>query len=339
MKQEYHSNATTNVAIRKLIKRSSSSNEESMLRFNISEPTVIKWKNRAEITDRSSRPHTIYYALDELHRQIIISVRRATWMPLDEVWEVAEQLNPRATRIATYRTLRSEGISKVPLKEREKAKKFKQYEPGYLHIDVTYLPKINGIKYYLFVAIDRATRTLLYQLYNAKTAENAEEFMAKCLAFFPFTITHVLTDNGFEFTNKLIKSKKGERCTKPSKLDVICEDHNIDHRLTKPNTPKTNGMVERANGIIKSNTILREQYADKDQMNTQLMKFLVFYLIYRRHGSLKRELGVKTPFEAVEKWFELKPELFTEKPKQFKQKILSLNQNFKASYTKQPCET
>ncbi len=163
--------------------------------------------------------------------------------------------------------------------------------------------------------------------------------MLKCLDFFPFAITHVLTDNGLEFTNKLIKSKKGEYCTKPSKLDVICGDNNIEHRLTKVNTPKTNGMVERANGIIKSNTILKEQYADKEEMNNQLMKFLVFYTLYRRHGSLKRELGMKTPFHAVEKWYELKPEMFIQTPEKFKSKLLLLSSTFKASLAKQPCET
>ena len=122
MKQEYHSNATTNVVIRKLIKNSSTSNRDLMVRFNLSEPTVIKWKDRTETTARSSRPHNIHYSLDELHRQIIISARKATRMPLDEVWEVAEGLNPKATRSAVYRTLRAEGISKVPEKEREMQK-------------------------------------------------------------------------------------------------------------------------------------------------------------------------------------------------------------------------
>ncbi len=161
---------------------------------------------------------------------------------------------------------------------------------------------------------------MYYEVYDAKTSENAEDFMNKCLDFFPFSISHILTDNGFEFTNKLIKSKTGHYCKKPSKLDVVCEVNNIEHRLTKPSTPKTNGMVERANGIIKSNTILTGQYATKEEMNTHLMKFLVYYLLYRRHGSLKKELGVKTPFEAVEKWFELKPELknLTRKNYQFR---------------------
>jgi transposase-like protein len=148
-----------------------------------------------------------------------------------------------------------EGINKVPQKEKEKAKKFKEYDPGYLHMDVTYLPKIKGVKYYLFVAIARATRTLFYKVYDAKSSENTEGFTNECLEFSPFKITHILTDNGLEFTNRLLKNKKGKYCTKPSKLDVICKQNNIDHRCTKPFTPKTNGMVEKANDIIKNQTI------------------------------------------------------------------------------------
>ena len=40
----------------------------------------------------------------------------------------------------------------MPEKEKEKAKKFKDYDPGYL-------PKINGVKYYLFVAKDAIIAT------------------------------------------------------------------------------------------------------------------------------------------------------------------------------------
>ncbi len=59
-------------------------------------------------------------------------------------------------------------------------------------------------------------------------------------------------------------------------------------------------------------------------MNVDLMNFLVYYNLYRRHGSLRRELKVKTPFNAVEKWYELDPEIFKEKPDNFKNKILNL---------------
>ena len=290
------------------------------------------------LKDQSLRPHKIVYALNELEESLAVSIRKTTWLPLDEVWEMLFVNNPQITRSSVYRTFCRSHINQVPQEEREKAKKFKEYEPGYLHMDVTYLPAFEGKKTYLFVAIDRATRSLFYRIYEAKTSENTEDFMNRCLEFFPFEISHVLTDNGLEFTNRLIKSKKGELCQKPSKLDEVCKTNHIEHRLTQPNTPKTNGMVERANGIIKKETILKENYANKEEMNDALMAFLVYYMLYRRHGGVIKELNVKTPFQAVEKWFILKPEIFRVSPEEFKNKILNLNQN-KVNLYQQPCET
>ena len=186
---------------------------------------------------------------------------------------------------------------------------------------------------YLFVAIDRATRTMYYEVYDNKTSQATDMFFDNCMAFFPFTITHILTDNGFEFTNRLTRSKKGELCTKPSLLDIKCSQNNIDHRCTKPSTPKTNGMVERVNGTIKNNTILKYKYDDRTGMEKGLSEFLVFYNLYRRHGSLRKELNVKTPFEAVEKWFGLKPEVFKTNPNDFKNRILLLNTNNQSTTT------
>ncbi len=57
-------------------------------------------------------------------------------------------------------------------------------------------------------------------------------------------ITHILIDNGLEFTNRLIKSKTGNLCQNPSKMNKKCTENNIEHRLTKPSIPKTNGMVD-----------------------------------------------------------------------------------------------
>lgn len=62
-------------------------------------------------------------------------------------------------------------------------------------------------------------------------------------------------------------------------------------------------------------------------MKSDLSKFLSFYNLYRRHGSLRKELNVKKPFEAIEKWYQLKPELFKITPTQFKNNSLTLNPN------------
>lgn len=324
MQQIYHSNAATNLNIRSQIQNSSGSNSDLASQFGVSKQTVSKWKNRNFLQDAFCTPLNIAYALSDLERALVISLRKSSWMPIDEVWETLLVENSKISRSSVYRVFVKENINVVPQQKKETAKKFKEYEPGYLHIDVTYLPKFNGKPCYLFVAIDRCTRAMIYWVYEQKTAENTEDFMDKCFDFFPFNVTHILTDNGLEFTNRLIVSKKGEKCTKPSKMDVKCQKNNIEHRLTAPSTPKTNGMVERVNGTIKTNTILKNRYQNSIEMNQDLANFLNFYNLYRRHSSLRKELNVKTPFLAIEKWYELKPELFKTTPIQFKNNLLNL---------------
>jgi len=336
MKQSYHSQSKTNVHSRSEINKSTASNNSLSIQYNVSTKTISKWKSRTSFKDKSSRPHTITYSLSVKEQELVTFIRTTTWWALDDIVEMVYPTNPMSYRSAVYRVFVKNKINTVPEKEKEKALKFKEYEPGYLHMDVTYLPKLSGVKYYLFVAIDRATRSLYHKVYDAKTADNAEAFMLECINHFPMGITHVLTDNGLEFTNRFIKSKTGAYCAKPSKLDVICAEKNIEHRLTKPATPKTNGMVERVNGTIKNDTIKKNTYNNVEQMNDDLMRFLVYYNLYRRHGGVRKELKVKTPFDAIEKWYGIKPELFKQTPLEFKTKILHLHNT---SIKQQPCET
>ena len=339
MQQIYHSNAKTNVNIREQIQtKHSSTNEDLAFQFGTSTQTVSKWRNRISTSDASCVPNNIVYALSDLEAALAISLRSTTWFALDEVFEALHLQNDTISRSSVYRCFVKNGINKVPLVEKEKAKTFKAYQPGYLHFDVTYMPKFNKIGSYLFVAIDRATRTMFYKVYENKTAEKTDLFFDECLTFFPFIITHILTDNGFEFTNRLIKSKKGNLCSKPSLLDIKCAENNIEHRCTKPSTPKTNGMVERVNGTIKNNTILKYKYDNKSDLEKDLNAFLVFYNLHRRHGSLRKELNVKTPFDAVLKWYEINPEIFKQNPCDFRNKIISLNKQV-IDFNQQPCET
>lgn len=324
MQQVYHFNAKTNISHRKEIQKSSATNLELAQQFLTSPQTISKWRNRDFSKDASSRPHNINYALTDLEKALIKSIRISSWDAIDEVWEALLKVNPDISRSSVYRCFRDNNINKIPEEKKEKAKKFKEYEPGYLHIDVTYLPKFDGDTNYLYVAIDRCTRAMYYQVYSNKTAENTVKFMDECLSFFPFVITHILTDNGLEFTNRLLVSRKGEKCEKASKMDEKCIGNNIKHRLTAPFTPKTNGMVERVNGVIKNDTILKTKYESQISMKIDLVRFLKYYNLHRRHGSLRKELKVKTPFNAIEKWYQLKPEIFIITPDEFKNKILNL---------------
>lgn len=320
MSQGYHTNAKTNLHSREIIQQSSLSNIELSKRFEINEKTVSKWKNRKHLIDKSSRPHTINRSLTRLEREVIRVVRTLTWIELDDLVDSVLPSIPKANRSNVYRTLRGFDINRVPEEKKEQAKKFKEYEPGYLHIDVTYLPKLEGIKYYLYVAIDRTTRLMYFKVYKNKTAHNAVDFLDQCKSYFPFYISHVLTDNGAEFTDKFTNRKN--KASGNHEFDIACIKGHIDHRLTAPSTPKTNGMVERVNRTIKNATIKALTYKDETELKADLDKFLVYYNLNRRHSSLKRELKVRTPFEAVQCWYRINPEIFTKSPDMFRADLL-----------------
>lgn len=81
-------------------------------------------------------------------------------------------------------------------------------------------------------------------------------------------------------------------------MDEICIEKGIEHRLTAPFTPKTNGMVERVNKTIKDNTIKINNYDNLVQMKDDLDRFLITYNTIKRHSGLRKELNVKTPLNA-----------------------------------------
>ena len=113
MSQSYHSNATTNINIRHQIQSNFSfSNEKLALRFGISKQTVSKWRNRDFTTDASSAPLNIAYALNEVETALVISIRTAAWLPLDEVFESVLAQNSSISRSSVYRCFLKNKINK-----------------------------------------------------------------------------------------------------------------------------------------------------------------------------------------------------------------------------------
>jgi len=65
----------------------------------------------------------------------------------------------------------------------------------------------------------------------------------------PIKVQKILTDNGKDFTDRLFASRE-RQATGNHEFDELCQALNIEYRLTKPRTPRTNRMVEHFNGRI-----------------------------------------------------------------------------------------
>ena len=89
------------------------------------------------------------------------------------------------------------------------------------------------------------------------------------------------------------------------RFDMICEANGIEHRLTKPNHPWTNGQVERMNRTIKEATVRRFHYESHDQLRTHLADFLAAY----NFADASRRSAV-SPYEHICKIWTSEPDRF-----------------------------
>jgi len=161
---------------------------------------------------------------------------------------------------------------------------------------------------YLFVAIDRATRWVLVRIYNSKTAANARRFLRDLERACPLRIRTILTDNGKEFTDRLFGLRKRAQSGK-HEFDKLCTALDIEHRLTPPKSPQTNGMVERFNGRIED-VLQSHHFQSGEELEATLHRYVWLY----NQQLPQSALGSKTPLQAMKDWHKLKPEMFKKQP-------------------------
>jgi transposase InsO family protein len=252
MDLKLHKNATTTPAIRKTIQESTDTVAELAKRYHLNETTVRRWKRRDTQYDRSHRPHRLQTKLTEAEELLIRELRTELRLGGEDILEVLQRsVNPKLSRSAIFRCLKRQGLNQLPpLQEPEPSQPFEQYACGFIHLDIKHLSRLDGKPAYVFVAIDRATRFVYVEIHHNRSGQTSAEFLERFATAFGHPIHTLLTDNGGEFTDRFAVKKPGKPPGKASgqhPVDQVCQKLGIQHKLTRPFRPQTNGMVERFN--------------------------------------------------------------------------------------------
>jgi transposase InsO family protein len=313
---KYHTNATTNIHIRELIRDSDDSIRDLAEKFKINPKTVVKWRDRESPQDHSNRPLTIQYSLTREEKRIIAIVRKHLKNPLDDIVDLLQPHIPQINRSNCYRVLVEYRLNHLP-KELQGKGKFGQYLPGFIHLDTIYLPKLVGYskRRYAYTAIDRVTKIAFVWMVEKRSKDNSVKFLRMLIDFFPYPIHRILTDNGIEFTYRCLSPNKRPRYKngkeRPHPFTLACKRNKIKHKMTKFRHPWTNGQVERLNRRIKDQTIFKIRYPSYEALEEDLAHWQDQYNLKTKLKSIKK----LTPYEKVVEYFKERPESFSRKPK------------------------
>ena len=306
MAQLLHGSATTTARTRAEFQGPGESVAALARRHGVNPKTVANWRARGGAEDLPMGPRerrsTVLTPLEEA---AIVAFRVQTRLPLDDVFCALKPSIPALTRSTLHRCLQRHGVSRLPRPARAARGRFKDYEIGYLHVDICEVRVEQG-KAHLFVAVDRTSKLAFARLYRRATTLTAAAFLKALVRAVPYRIHTVLTDNGVQFSD----SGKPRRHPAEHLFDRICRENGIEHRLTRPYHPWTNGQAERMVRTLKEATVRAYHY----ETYRQLRRHVADYLAAHNFAKHLKALRWETPYETIRALYESKPELFRHSP-------------------------
>jgi transposase InsO family protein len=261
---------------------------------NVSRQTASKWVGRyrglgeAGLLDRSTRPHTIGYALSD-H-----VVRRIEWLRRERLGSHRIAWTLGLARSSVYRVLRRLGLTRLPrLEPRPEPNRYEWPRPGDLvHLDTKKIGRMGTRAGWRFdpsqkgrstglgwsmvhVAVDDHSRLAYVEELPDEKPATTVGFLRRTLAFYAahgITVRRVMTDNGNPYRSENFRVELLER--------------SIRHLRTRPYTPRTNGKAEAMVKILLNGWAYARPYASDAQRTAALAPFLRSYNHERPHGGL-----------------------------------------------------
>jgi len=259
----------------------------------VSRRTVGKWVQRyrhggtAALEDRSSRPGAPAHQTPSATVALIRQLRETHGLP---AWALGRALGvPRSTVSAWLQRL---GLNRPSGEPPAPVQRYEWPAAGdMIHLDIKRLGRFHQAGHrvhgdrqrcspgagweYVHVAIDDHTRLAYVEVLAAQDGPACAGFLARAIAWYQgrdITCRRLLTDNGSGYLSRAFREG--------------CAALGLQHRRTRPYTPRTNGKAER---FIQ--TLLREwayamPYATSQERRRALRPWVRYYNRERPHASL-----------------------------------------------------
>jgi len=230
---------------------------KAAMRYKTNRQYVYRWLKRYDgtlqsLADRSHRPHRHpnQHTPEEI-KLILNMLRRNKNTGLVVFWVKLRQRGYTRSISGLYRFLRKRNqlTTKLPNpKYIPKPYEKMQYPGQRVQIDVKYVPEVcivgkqPGTKWYQYTFIDEYSRFRYLEAFEEHSTYSSKLFLQHVVKRFPYAIECVQTDNGPEFTKKLLPNGNNS----PTAFEAELARLGIRHKLIRPYTPRHNGKVERS---------------------------------------------------------------------------------------------
>ena len=274
--------------------------EETANRYHVCRKTVWKWSKRWDGTaksleEKSRRPKSSRRKQKPWEIELVKRMRKKYGEDLLLGYQKAREKGYKRSYGCFKRTAEKE----IPMKKKAPKRKNKPYQrasyPGQkVQIDVKYVPSYcvaDGRKYYQYTAKDECTRWTYREMYEEHNTYSSQQFLLSLVEHAPFMIREVQTDNGSEFTKRLMSNDPNDKTLFEQELERMGI---IYHRI-RPATPRHNGKVERQHRIDEMRFYRHMRMYSLEDGRRQLARYQ-----RQSNNNIMTCLGMRSPNQVLQ---------------------------------------